>query len=126
MALSKSDKEDVRMSTATATDLVRIMVQRESRGPGDTGNAMSRLEQRYGIGFWQLSHLRKGNAKTVDVGLFARIRAAYFDMCARQASALLHEIEMDAAAGNDDLDDLEAEARALVAKIQARKARKIA
>lgn len=123
MGLPKSDNRDDRMSTATATDLVRLMVQRESRGPGDTGNAMSRLEQRYGIGFWQLSHLRKGNAKTCDLGLFARIRGAYLDMCQRQASNLLHEIELEAAAGDDSNDDLADRLRAIAAEIDAKKAR---
>ena len=122
MGLPKSDNENVRMSTATATDLVRLMVQRESSGPGDTGNAMSRLEQRYGIGFWQLSHLRKGNAKTCDLGLYARIRAAYLDMCQRQATNLLHEIEIEAAAGDDTDLDLADALRALAAKIETRKA----
>jgi hypothetical protein len=114
------------MSVEAATEYVRTMVQRESRGPGDLDNAMSRIEQRYGLPFWTLWHLRKGRAKGVEASMLARIRAAYLDMCQRQASALLHEIEVEAAVGNDDLEDLEAEARALVAKIQARKARKVA
>lgn len=122
MGLPKSDNEDVGMSTATATQYVRRMVQSESRGPGDMENAMQRLEARYGIGFWQLSHLRKGNAKTCDLGLFARIHAAYLDMCARQVGNLLHEMQTEAAKGNDDLADLEAEACALAAKIQAKRA----
>ena len=120
----KSRNELPRMSVDAATDMVRKMVQRESRGWGDLDNAMERLEGRYGLPFWTLWHLRKGKAKTVEGSMLARIRAAYLDMCAVQAGNLLHEIEMDAAAGNDDLDDLEAEARALVAKIQARKAMK--
>lgn len=109
------------MSVEAATDHVRIMVQRESCGPGDLENAMRRLEARYGLPFWSLWHLRKGKAKTVEASLLARIRAAYLDMCAKQAGSLLHEIQLDAAA-HDDLADLEAEARALVAKIAARKA----
>ena len=32
------------MSVEAATEYVRVMVQRESRGPGDIDNAMSRLE----------------------------------------------------------------------------------
>lgn len=111
------------MSVDAATDYVRTMVQRESRGPGDIDNAMSRLEQRYGLPFWSLWYLRKGKAKTVEASLLARIRAAYLDMCHRQASNLLHEIEVEAAA-NDDLDsDIATELEALVAKIQAKKAR---
>ena len=109
------------MSVEAATDYVRTMVQRESNGPGDIDNAMNRIEARYGISFWSLWHLRKGRAKTVEASLLARIRAAYPDMCAKQATGLLHEIEMEAAAGDDTLADLEAEARALAAKIQAKR-----
>jgi len=99
------------------------MVQRESRGPGDIENAMQRLETRYGLPFWTLWHLRKGRAKTCDTSLFARIRGAYLDMCQQQVGSLLHEIQIEAAIGDDTLEDLEAEARALAAKIRARKAR---
>ena len=117
-----SRKEIPPMSVDAATDYVRTMVQRESRGPGDIDNAMSRLEQRYGLPFWSLWYLRKGKAKTVEASLLARIRAAYLDMCQRQASNLLHEIRVEAAA-NDDLDaDIATELEALVAKIQAKKA----
>jgi hypothetical protein len=119
---TKSDNKVHDMSVEAASDYVQRMVQREARGPGDIENAMSRLEVRYGIGFWQLSHLRKGRAKTCDTSLFARIRAAYLDMCARQISALQHEIEVEGALGNDDLADLEAEARALAKKIAAKRA----
>jgi len=110
------------MSVDAATEYVRTMVQRESRGPGDIDNAMNRIEQRYGLPFWSLWYLRKGKAKTVEASLLARIRAAYLDMCQRQASNLLHEIEMEAAAG-DDLDgDIASELSALLAKIQAKRA----
>lgn len=112
------------MSIDTATDLVRTMVQRESRGPGDLDNAMRRIEARYGLPFWPLSHLRKGKAKTIEVSLFARIKGAYLDMCHRQAAGLLHEIEIEAAASGDDLDsDIAAELEALLAKVEARRQR---
>ena len=110
------------MSTAVASEYVRRMVARESRGPGDTESAMARLEARYGIGFWQLSHLRGGRAKTVDVGLFARIRAAYLDYCERQLRLLEHEIAVEKAMNEDDsLEDLESEAAALMARIKAKR-----
>jgi hypothetical protein len=118
----KSRKETPPMSVEAATDYVRTMVQRESRGPGDLDNAMQRLEQRYGLPFWTLWHLRKGKAKTVETSLYARIRGAYLDMCQKQVGSLLHEIAMETAAGDDDLASLEAEARRLAAKIQAKRA----
>lgn len=110
------------MNADRAIKFVKKMVAKEVRGPGDTEAAMTRLEQRYGIGFWQLSHLRKGNAKTVESSLYARIRAAYLHYCSTLAQELVEEIESEAAAGDDTLADLEAEAAALVEKIQARKA----
>lgn len=110
------------MSVEAATEYVRTMVQRESRGPGDIDNAMSRLETKYGLPFWTLWHLRKGKAKTVEASLLARIRGAYLDMCQRQAANLLHEIEMEAAAGDDTDLDLAEALRALATKIEGRKA----
>ena len=93
------------------------------RGSGDTEGALARLEMKYGIGFWQLSHLRKGNAKTIETGLFHRIRAAYLDYCERQISTLKHELEIEKVLlGDDALEDLEAEAAALAARIKAKKA----
>ena len=111
--LPHSRKETPPMSAEAATEYVRTMVQRESRGPGDIDNAMQRLEQRYGLPFWTQWYLRKGKAKTVEASMLARIRAAYLDMCQRQVGNLLHEIAMETAAGDDTLADLEAEARGL-------------
>lgn len=62
---------------------------------------MHRLEARYGIGFWQLSHLRSGRAKSVDLSLYARIRGAYLDYCERQISTLQHELEIEKAMNAD-------------------------
>lgn len=109
------------MSVEAATDHVRTMVQRESRGPGDIENAMRRIEAKYGLPFWTLWHLRKGKAKTVEASLLARIRGAYLDMCQRQASNLLHEIKMEAAAGDDLDSDIAAELEALLAKVKAKR-----
>lgn len=109
------------MSVEAATEYVRTMVQRESRGPGDLDNAMSRIEAKYGLPFWTLWHLRRGKAKTVEASMLARIRAAYLDMCQRQASNLLHEIKIEAATGDDLDSDIAAELEALVAKIKAKR-----
>lgn len=119
----KSRNEIPPMSVDAATEYVRTMVQRESKGPGDLENAMSRIEAKYGLPFWTLWHLRRGKAKTVEASMLARIRAAYLDMCQRQASNLLHEIKVEAAASDNDLDsDIATELEALVAKIKAKKA----
>jgi hypothetical protein len=118
----KSRKEIPPMSVEAATEYVRIVVQRESRGPGDLDNAMHRLETRYGLPFWSLWYLRKGKAKTVEASVLSRIRGAYLDMCQRQASNLLHEIEMEAAANHDVDQDLADRLRAIAAEIEAKRA----
>lgn len=112
------------MSSAdVASDYVRRMVEQESKGWGDQENALSRLEARYGLPFWSLNHIRTGRAKTVEAGLFARIRGAYLDLCERQITKLQHEVAVEKALNNDDsLQDLEREAEELAARIAARKA----
>ena len=125
MACRKTPYEDRKMSTATlAGDYVRRMVAHEAHGWGDQGAAQQRLGMRYGISWYQLDHLRTGQAKTVDAGLFARIRAAHLDLCERQVVNLQHEIAVERALNEDDtLADLEREAAHLAARISAKKAR---
>lgn len=108
----------------TAATYVRRMVEREARGWGDQAQAQSRLEMRYGIPFWTLERLRTRRAKTIEAGLFARIRAAYIDLCERQVAKLQHEIAIEKALNSDDsLEDLEREAALLAEKIAEKKAR---
>lgn len=111
------------MSTVeTASAYVKRMVERETRGWGDQDNALSRLEARYSLPKWSLDHLRTGRAKSVDAGLFQRIRAAYLDLCERQVARLQHEIAIEKAIqDDDDLGNLEVEIWALAARIQAKK-----
>jgi hypothetical protein len=119
----KSRNETPPMSVEAASEYVRTMVQREARGPGDLDNAMQRLEARYGLPFWSLWHLRKGRAKTVESSLYARIKGAYLDMCQRQASNLLHEIQTEASSGDDLDQDLADRLAAIVEEIRTKKAR---
>lgn len=130
MALSNFDnlvvetekKEGNDMSAAVATQYVVRLVQSEARGPGDTEGALRRLEAKYGLPYWPLVHLKRGAAKTVEVGLYARIRSAYLDMCERQVRKLQHEIAIEKAVeANDSLENLEAEALRLAARIEAAK-----
>jgi hypothetical protein len=77
-----------------AQDMVRLMVQRESRGNGDVDNAMGRLEARYGIPkqtFWSLKYRPP---KDVFVGVYLKIIAAYQAECERQERLLRHEREI--------------------------------
>lgn len=109
------------MTAATATEYVRKMIGREMQGPGDIGPAMSRLEAKYGIPFWSLDHIRKGKAKTVDVGLFARIRGAYLDHCERKLKALEHELRLERARGDDRDQDLLDQVETLLAQVASRR-----
>lgn len=113
---------EVMSSSDVAGDYVRRMIEHETRGWGDQHNALSRLEARYGLPFWSLRNLKSGRAKTVEAGLFSRIRAAYIDLCERQVTKLQHEISIEKALNEDDaLEDLDREARALAARIAAKK-----
>jgi hypothetical protein len=114
------------MSTAIeAQGYVRIMIEREARGWGDQTNALSRIERRYGLSFWSLNNLRTGRAKTVEAGLFQRIRSAYVDMCERQIAALEHEVAMERARDASAVDqDLAAEIERLAAKVRASKTKR--
>lgn len=125
----KSQSQDQQMSAElvdTAGGYVRRMVEKEARGWGDQAQAQARLEARYGIPFYSLERLRTGRAKTVDAGLFARIRGAYLDLCERQVRKLQHEISIEKALNEDDtLEDLEREAAQLLARVEAKKARAV-
>jgi len=111
------------MSVDTATVYVQRMVKREKASAGNVERAIATLSRRYKIGAWQLTHLFKGKAKTLDTAKFARLRAAYFDHCAAQVAALQHEMTVErAVTGDDDFDDLAAEAAALAEKIAAKRA----
>jgi len=113
-------------SSEVAGDYVRRMIEHETKGWGDQQNALARLEARYGLPFWSLTNLKSGRAKTVEAGLFARIRAAYLDLCQRQVSKLQHEIAIEKALTDDDnLADLESEARRLAARIAQTRAKRM-
>lgn len=114
------------MSTVErAGDLVRGMVEMESKGWGDQFAAVRRIGHRYGILLNALEHLRTGRAKTVNGDLLSRIRAAYLDVCERQIAKLQKQLEIERALGvDDDLEDIGIEAARLAALIAEKKARR--
>lgn len=114
-----TSERKVMSSAETASGYVNRMIERESRGWGDTSNAMERLHRRYGLPFWTLNHLRTRRAKTIDATLFHRIRAAYLDMCERQIAHLRHELDLEKEVNPDALmEDFESEASQLLAKVR--------
>lgn len=89
-----------------ASGWVSEMVRGESRGPGDTDNAMRRLETRHRLPSNLLWSLRYRKPKELSHGKYvlllaayqaecasARITAAYRDFSARQLQSLRHDLE---------------------------------
>jgi hypothetical protein len=110
------------MSVSEASFYVREMIHREAKGPGDSERAMQRLEAKYGLGYWTLDHLRKQKAKTCDVTLYARIKAAFADHCGRTAARLLEQAKtIQALEPNEDVAAIEREIQALQARLAAAK-----
>lgn len=114
----KNSENETQMSAVAASSYVRRMVELESRGSGDTEGALRRLELRFGLPYWSLWHLRRGAAKTVEAGLYSRIRGAYLSYCEQKISALQHELAIEKAITPDaDIEALEAAAAKLAAEI---------
>lgn len=122
--MASPNKGHLVMSAVEASSFVRAMIHREASGPGDSDRAMRKLEAKYGIGFHTLDHLRKGKAKTCDVGLYARIKAAFIDHCGRQAERLLNEAKnAQMAERNEDVGSIIGEIEALRARLEIAKSK---
>lgn len=107
--------------TVAVLEMHRAMVARESRGPGDTENAMRRLESKYGIDFWTQWGLRyRPPVEIRDRSLIERIRQAYLDMIAGSVRRDLQALKAEQAKGADDnaLTGLIAEAETLLEKLE--------
>ncbi len=96
--MSKSSLREGQMSDAVYVDeaahLARNLVSRESRGPGDTENAMRRLEARYGLSYQGLWALRYRKPKALLVDVDRRLHAANEHETQRQMRRLQHELEI--------------------------------
>ena len=111
------------VSAATATKYVQRLVALETINSRTNEAAFPRLARDYGFTVSQLVHLFKGRAKSCDVSLYARIKRAYYDRCAKMAMALQHEMAIEEALGSDAFDqDLADRTAALVAEAMAKRA----
>lgn len=118
MALPNFGNEVPNVSAATATKYVQELVELETVTARTKEAALRRLARDYGLTVSQLTHLYKAKAKTCDVSLFARVKAAYLDRCAKMAARLLHTIEIEeAASGNADDQDLVDRLTAILAEV---------
>ena len=104
---------------------VRRMVELETRGNGDQCNALERVSRRIGQTARTTRRILNGERKTVDMGLLARMRTAYLDLCESQIRKLEHEIATERALhGEDnDLENMAAAVLALRDQLQAKKER---
>lgn len=104
--MSKFGLREGQMSEAAyvedAAQIARSLVARESRGPGDTENAMRRLEARYGVPFNAWWSLRYRKPKAIVAGLYARIKAAHAAECERHLRRLAIELEITKAVSGPD------------------------
>lgn len=69
------------------------LLHQESRGPGDTANAMRRVAQRAGVGYGELWALRYRAPKRVWADFYHKLAMAYRAECERQQALLAHELE---------------------------------
>jgi hypothetical protein len=93
-----SDAAYLDQAATWSKDLTRM----KARGPGDTENAMRRIEREYGIDYgflWSLRY-RRDRLKIISISAYESIRAAYRAECGRQMRKLEHEITItEAVAG---------------------------
>lgn len=77
---------------ADAREWANKLTVRESRGPGDTENAMRRLSARYGLDYGALWALRYRPPKRIFADVYFALAAAYQAECERQQRLLAHDI----------------------------------
>lgn len=77
-----------------ATELLRW----ETRGPGDTDNALRRIANRTGIEYGALWSLRYRSPKRIWADIYTALQAAHAAERQRQLRKLAHDIEITAAA----------------------------
>src|SRR6185437_7774598 len=88
--LPVSDAAYIDAAQQWSKDLTRM----KARGPGDTENAMRRVEREYGIDYgflWSLRY-RRERLRTISISVYESIRAAYRAECERQMRKLENEI----------------------------------
>lgn len=89
-----------------AANWSRELTRMLARGPGDTENAMRRIEREYGVAYgfiWSLRY-RRDQLHIISHAVYERIKAAYYAECERQLKKLRHELHISKVTGaNSDL-----------------------
>ena len=101
--MSKNPLQGRAMSdVAVASEIARRLVQAESRGPGDTENAMRRISSRWGVPFTFLWSLRYRPPADILMRPYRLLISAYEAERERQMRRLEHDILLtEAKAGLD-------------------------
>lgn len=87
---------EVRQAKSLAAELLRW----ESKGPGDTDNAMRRVARKHGIEYSALWSLRYRAPKRIWADVYTAVVTAYENERQRQLRKLAHEVELtEAVAG---------------------------
>ncbi|WP_020184799.1 hypothetical protein [Methylopila sp. 73B] len=92
------DGASLDQAASWADDLLRW----ESRGPGDTDNALRRLARRYGVAYATLWALRYRRPKDLYLSAYNKLAAAYRAERQRQFDRLAHDIEITKAIAGPD------------------------
>lgn len=100
-------------------------VRKETRGFGDTTEALRRISRDSGIPFWTLYRIWQGKAKTVTSGLREWVADSYVAYCERQLNKAIEELRIEKAMNpHADYSDLDDQVSDLVAKMAAYRANK--
>lgn len=102
MVCKKSLLERQKMSVALIEDCRRMasqMVARETRGHGDTDNAMRRFAARHGVPHSLLWRLRYRPPLDIGAALMSKLVEAYGAECERQRKIIDHEIYVQSKTG---------------------------
>ena len=100
-----------------AKRIVNELLKLESRGAGDLEASMRRLGNRYGLDWRVFWRLRYRTPKDVFVSVFEKLKEAHRAECRRQIERLNHELQIAQLKGVH-VEDIRAEAEALVAQLQ--------
>jgi polyhydroxyalkanoate synthesis regulator phasin len=100
-----------------ARRIVNELIRIESRGAGDTENAMKRLGNRYGLPWRVFWNVRYRTPKDVFAGVLQRLREAHAEETRRQITRMAHDLEMARASGVH-VDDLQDQVAALAAELE--------
>lgn len=82
-----------------AAKMSRDLVNRESRGAGDTDNAMRRVERKWGVPYSLLWGLRYRRPKDITVGNWLSVRQAWEAQREEQIKRFEHERAITQAKG---------------------------